>query len=40
MKDTLRLVPEHEPGWIWLDTSGKVRHVQAARLEFRDEPPV
>jgi hypothetical protein len=26
--------PEPLPGYVWLDTSGKVLHVQAARLEF------
>jgi hypothetical protein len=31
--------PEPLPGYVWLDTSGKVLHVQAARLEFRIEPP-
>jgi hypothetical protein len=27
------------PGYVWLDTPGKVLHVEAARLEFRDDPP-
>jgi hypothetical protein len=27
-------------GYVWLDTPGKVLHVEAARLEFMDEPPV
>jgi hypothetical protein len=24
------------PGYVWLDTPGKVLHVEAARLEFRE----
>jgi hypothetical protein len=24
---------------VWLDTPGKVRHVQERELEFRDTPP-
>ena len=32
--------PEPLPGHVWLDTPGKVLHVQAAQLEFTDEPPV
>ena len=31
--------PDPLPGYVWLDTPGKVLHVQAARLEFRNEPP-
>jgi hypothetical protein len=27
------------PGYVWLDTPGKVLHVEAARLEFRSDPP-
>jgi hypothetical protein len=27
------------PGYVWLDTPGKVLHVEAARLEFRHDPP-
>jgi hypothetical protein len=27
------------PGYVWLDTPGKVRHVQERELEFRDTPP-
>ena len=26
-------------GYVWLDTPGKVLHVEAARLEFRDDGP-
>ena len=32
--------PEPLPGYVWLDTPGKVLHVQVARLEFRNGPPV
>jgi len=32
--------PEPLPGYVWLDMPGKVRHVGAHELEFRDEPPV
>ena len=28
------------PGYVWLEMPGKVRHVGAHELEFRDEPPV
>ena len=31
--------PDPLPGYVLLDTPGKVLHVQAARLEFRNEPP-
>jgi hypothetical protein len=31
--------PEPQAGCVWLDTFGKVLHVEAARLEFRNEPP-
>jgi hypothetical protein len=31
--------PEPLPGYVWLDTPGKVLHVEAARLEFRHDPP-
>jgi hypothetical protein len=27
------------PSYVWLDTPGKVLHVEAARLELRDHPP-
>jgi hypothetical protein len=27
------------PGCVWIDTPGKVLHVEAAWLEFRSEPP-
>ena len=27
--------PKPVPGYVWLDTLGKVLHVEAARLEFR-----
>jgi hypothetical protein len=27
------------PGYVWLDTPGKVLHVEASRVEFRDDPP-
>ena len=30
---------EKLPGYGWLDTPGKVLHVEAARLEFRNDPP-
>lgn len=26
-------------GYVWLDTGGKVLHVEASRLEFRESPP-
>jgi hypothetical protein len=32
--------PEPLPGYVWLDMPGKVLHVEVARLEFTDEPPV
>jgi hypothetical protein len=28
--------PEPLPGYVWLDTPGKVLHVSAVALEFRD----
>jgi hypothetical protein len=31
--------PEPLPGFVWLDTPGKVLHGEASRLEFRNEPP-
>ena len=31
--------PEPLPGYVWLDTPGKVLHVEEARLEFRNDPP-
>jgi hypothetical protein len=31
--------PEPLPGCVWLDSPGKVLHVEAAWLEFRNEPP-
>ena len=27
------------PGCVWLDTPGKVLHVEASRLEFREDAP-
>jgi hypothetical protein len=27
------------PGYVWLDMPGKVRHVAADMLEFREERP-
>jgi hypothetical protein len=27
------------PGCVWLDTPGKVLHVEASWLEFRSDPP-
>jgi hypothetical protein len=30
--------PDPLPGYVWLDTSGKVLHVEAVRLEFRENP--
>jgi hypothetical protein len=27
------------PGYVWLDTPGKVLHAAEHMLEFRDEPP-
>ncbi len=33
------LNPEPLPGYVWLATPGKVLHVRAGDLEFRDEPP-
>jgi hypothetical protein len=30
--------PEPLPGYVWLDTPGKLMHVEAARLEFQTEP--
>jgi hypothetical protein len=27
------------PGHVWLDTPVKALHVEAARLEFRNDPP-
>jgi hypothetical protein len=29
-----------EPGYVWLDTPGKVRHVGEHELEFTDRPPI
>jgi hypothetical protein len=31
--------PEPLPGYRWLDTPGKALHVEAARLEFGEDPP-
>jgi hypothetical protein len=31
--------PEPLAGCVWFDTPGKVLHVEAARLEFRNDPP-
>jgi hypothetical protein len=31
--------PDPLPGCVSLDSPGKVLHVEAARLEFRSEPP-
>jgi hypothetical protein len=31
--------PEPLPGYVWLDTPGKVLHVEERVLEFTDEPP-
>jgi hypothetical protein len=28
--------PDPLPGYVWLDTPGKVLHVEASRLEFRN----
>jgi hypothetical protein len=28
------------PGYVWLDTPGKVLHVEGARLELRNDPAV
>lgn len=33
--EAMNLVPL--PGYVWLDMPGKVRHVPATWLEFRDE---
>ncbi len=30
--------PEPLPGYVLLDTAGKVLHVEASRLEFRTDP--
>ena len=27
-----------QPGYVWLEMPGKVRHVGAHELEFKDEP--
>jgi hypothetical protein len=27
------------PGYVWLDTPGKMLHVEVSRLEFRADPP-
>jgi hypothetical protein len=31
--------PSPEVGHVWLDMPGKVLHVNASWLEFRDDPP-
>jgi hypothetical protein len=31
--------PEPLAGCVWLDTPGKVLHVEASRLEFREDAP-
>jgi hypothetical protein len=31
---------ERLPGYVWLDSTGKVLHVEAARLESGHGPPV
>jgi hypothetical protein len=36
-EDAMR--PEPLPGYVWLDTPGKVLHVEASRLEFREDAP-
>ena len=43
--DWVRVLQSHpegvpaEPGYVWLDMPGKVRHVRELELEFRNEPP-
>jgi hypothetical protein len=31
--------PEPLPGYVWLDAPGKVLHIWADHLEFRDDAP-
>ena len=31
--------PEPLRGYVWLDTPGKMLHVEASRLEFLNDPP-
>jgi hypothetical protein len=31
--------PEPHPGYVWLETPGKVLHAPEQALEFTDEPP-
>ncbi len=31
--------PEPLPGYVWLVAPGKLLHVEASRLEFRNDPP-
>jgi hypothetical protein len=33
------LNPDPLPDHVWLDTPGKVLHVEASRLEFREDAP-
>jgi len=33
------MTPEPQPGFVWLDTPGKLLHVEERMLEFTDEPP-
>jgi hypothetical protein len=33
------MIPEPLPDHVWLDTPGNVLHVEAARLEFWEDPP-
>jgi hypothetical protein len=44
-KDWVRVLERHPeglstlPGWCWLDTPEKMRHVAEHLLEFREDPP-
>ena len=43
-KDWVRVLERHldgvvaQPGYVWLDIQGKVRHVGTHELDFKDEP--
>jgi hypothetical protein len=38
-RNPMAMNPDPLPGCVWLDTPGKVLHVEASRLEFRHDAP-
>jgi hypothetical protein len=33
------MYPDAKPGYVWLDVRGRLLHVWADHLEFRETPP-